>query len=366
MVDVLWKDGNTEGAIRLEELWNDLAATYSFSLLCAYAMGNFYKATHDHAFRDVCRQHSRVVPTERYTQADESARLLEITFLQQRAAALENEIEHRRELENRLRETLMARRGAEDALRDSLHRERAAREDAEAANAAKSQFLAVMSHELRTPLNAIAGHVELVEMGLHGPLTDAQRDALHRVQRNQRHLLALITNVLNLARIESGTIGYALSDVAVDPMIADVASSVGPLLSARQLVLKVAPPAGEQVRVRADGERIHQILLNLLTNAIKFTPVGETITVACEVCGDDPGMACIHVHDTGIGIPAAKLQRIFEPFVQLGGSNAPAAGGIGLGLAISRDLARAMGGELVVKSTVARGSTFTLRLPRVV
>jgi PAS domain S-box-containing protein len=250
-----------------------------------------------------------------------------------------------------------------------LAREQAARADAEAANRAKSEFLAVMSHELRTPLNAIGGHTQLIEMGVHGPVTAAQRDALARIQRSQRHLLSLINDVLNLARIETGRVEYALEDFLLAPMLDDVASMVEPLLAANRLTCETAAGAagddGSAIAVRADRERVQQILLNLLTNAIKFTPAGGRITLEAAPCPDASAMACVHVRDTGVGIPTDKLERVFEPFVQLGTRPAAVAQeGVGLGLAISRDLARAMGGDLTATSMVGVGTTFTLRLPR--
>jgi signal transduction histidine kinase len=195
-------------------------------------------------------------------------------------------------------------------------------------------------------------------------LSDAQRDALHRAQRSQRHLLALITNVLNLARIEAGHLEFELAEVALSSVVAEVSSTVEPLLSTRRLRLEVAEAKGGALVARADNEKVYQIILNLMTNAIKFTPVGGVITIACAPCTDVDGMVCVNVKDTGIGIPASKLQRIFDPFVQLGVATSSARDGIGLGLAISRDLARGMSGDLVVKSAVGQGSTFTLRLPR--
>lgn len=360
MVDLLWKDGNTEGAIRLEELWNDLATTHSFSLLCAYAMGNFYKEAHTVDFRRICHTHARVIPAESYKEADEGTRFLEITLLQQRAQALESEIAHRKALEERLRQALADRAAL-------LEREQAARADAEAANRAKSDFLAVMSHELRTPLNAIGGHVQLVEMGVYGEINEAQREALVRVSRSQRHLLSLITDVLNLARIETGHVEYKILDIPVAPLIADVISLVEPLLMANHLQYStMASPSattGGPLIIRADRERVHQILLNLLTNAIKFTAPQGRINIEAEGSADSSNTVCIRVSDTGIGIPSEKLQSIFEPFVQLR-TDAGGREGLGLGLAISRDLARGMGGDLSATSTFGRGTAFTLRLPR--
>ena len=360
MVDLLWKDGNTDDAISLEEMWNDLGRTYSFSLLCAYAMGNFYKEGHSADFQRICHTHSEVIPTERYVQSDEPGRLLEITLLQQRARALESEIEHRRQLEEKLRQALSERARL-------LEREQAARAEAEAANRAKSDFLAVMSHELRTPLNAIGGHVQLIEMGVYGPINEAQRESLVRVERSQRHLLSLINDVLNLVRIESGHVDFVLSEVSLASLAAEVISMVEPLLDANQLTHEVrGPDAGNaigSITVWADHDKTQQILINLLTNGIKFTPPEGRISIHVDECADSPDFACIRVADTGVGIPPEKLETIFEPFVQLRDRPQSGEQGLGLGLAISRDLARGMGGELTVASTLREGTTFTLKLP---
>jgi signal transduction histidine kinase len=377
MVDLLWRDGNTEAALQLEQLWNDLSHTFEFSLLCAYAMGNFYRTADAEHFEAVCGHHSHVAPTERYMAGDMATRLREITILEQRARSLETEITHRTELERRLRETLDARRLTEEALRlrerelsalldehqRLLESERVARLDAESANRAKSQFLAVMSHELRTPLNAIAGHVQLLEMGIHGSVTGPQREALDRIARSQRHLLKLINEVLNLSRVETGRVEYEMEDVAIEDVVTDLLPMVEPQLAAKGLFCDVERPTSP-VRVRADREKLIQVLLNLLSNAIKFTPAGGRITVDFAAKSGSPDAAYIRVTDTGIGIPIDKQEVIFEPFVQVNTGTTRTTEGAGLGLAISRELARGMGGDLRVRSDTGSGSTFTLTLQR--
>jgi PAS domain S-box-containing protein len=237
--------------------------------------------------------------------------------------------------------------------------ERAARDEAEQANRAKSQFLASMSHELRTPLNAIGGYVELIQMGLRGAVTDQQRTDLERIQRAQQHLLGLINDVLNFARLEAGKIALNLGDVPVSEVLDEVEALIEPQAADRG-ILYGRGPAEDGVRMRADREKLEQVLLNLLSNAIKFTGPGGSVSLEFERVD---GTVCIHVRDTGCGIPAEKLDAVFEPFVQVDPDLTRTRQGTGLGLAISRELARAMGGDLTVRSALDEGSTFTVHLP---
>lgn len=237
-----------------------------------------------------------------------------------------------------------------------------ARADAESANRAKGEFLAVMSHELRTPLNAIGGHSQLIELGVHGPVTAEQLTALDRIQRSQRHLLGLINGVLNYAKIDAGVVFYELADVHVDEMLSSCEALTAPQARAKQLDLRYAR-CDSRLTMRADSEKVQQILFNLISNAIKFTDAGGRVTLECAA-GDEPQLA-IRVTDTGHGIPADQLERVFQPFVQVDTRLTRASEGTGLGLAISRELARGMGGELVAESEVGVGSTFTLTLPAV-
>lgn len=236
-----------------------------------------------------------------------------------------------------------------------------ARADAETANRAKSEFLAVMSHELRTPLNAIGGHAQLIELGVHGPVTNEQLTALERIQRSQRHLLGLINGVLNYAKIDAGVVIFDIVDVHVDEVLATCGAITAPQARTKQLDLRLHR-CDQRLTVRADAEKLQQILFNLLSNAIKFTDAGGSVTIECETANE--AVVAIRVSDTGHGIPADQCERVFEPFVQIDTRLTRASEGTGLGLAISRELARAMSGELVVASKVGVGSVFTLTLPR--
>ncbi len=233
------------------------------------------------------------------------------------------------------------------------------RRDAEEANRVKAQFLATMSHELRTPLNAVGGYAELLQLGIHGPVTDAQQEALGRIQRSQRHLLALINDLLNFAKLEAGQVEFHIGDVSVEATADSLETLVAPQLALKKLRFSRELCNGA-FRVRADADKLQQILVNLLSNAIKFTPEGGEVALECRASGDS---LRIGVRDTGIGIAADRLEQIFAPFVQIGRNLSTVNEGVGLGLAISRDLARGMGGDLTVTSVEGEGSTFTLVLP---
>ena len=245
------------------------------------------------------------------------------------------------------------------AERRALAEARDARAEVEAANRAKSDFLTVMSHELRTPLNAIAGYAELMELGIRGPVTVQQRDDLRRIQASQQHLLGLINQVLNYAKLEAGTVQYDIADVAIDEVVSAAAGLIAPQAGAKGLTLRL-PSRRSTVAVRADADKVRQIMVNLLSNAVKYTNRGGEIAIASRKTGEH---VRVSVRDTGLGVPADKLNMIFEPFVQVGRSLNRPGEGTGLGLAISRDLARWMGGDLTVESKVGVGSTFTLTLP---
>ena len=234
-----------------------------------------------------------------------------------------------------------------------------AREEAERANRAKSDFLAVMSHELRTPLNAIGGYAQLIELGIHGPVTNAQREALTRIERNKEHLLLLINDVLSYAQLNAGKVRYALTDIPLKDALDNLDALLGPQIGLANIEFSkaVCDPA---LTVRADRDKLQQILLNLLSNAIKFTPAGGRIHIECQ---DRDSTVRIRVRDTGIGISSDRLQAIFDPFFQADRALNRPGEGVGLGLAISRDFARAMRGDLTVESTPGAGSVFTVTLP---
>jgi signal transduction histidine kinase len=213
---------------------------------------------------------------------------------------------------------------------------RAARDVAASANRAKAEFLAVMSHELRTPLNAISGYVDMLNLGIKGALTAEQRDAMTRIQRNQQHLTALIDDVLSFAKIEEGRLAFAVRIVQLREVLEEVRSLVEPELLKKDLAL-ACDACESSVQVRADPEKLRQILVNLLTNAVKFTDRAGRITVGAVRDGDT---VHVSVRDTGIGIPTDQLGRVFEPFFQVSGGMTRRYPGVGLGLAIARDLAR--------------------------
>ncbi len=271
----------------------------------------------------------------------------------------------------RTREALEAKT---EALAESLERAEAllqerdraraeadeARHAAQEANEAKGRFLSVISHELRTPLGAIGGYAALLKEGIRGPLTDGQREYIERIRRSQQHILRLVDELLDLAKIESGQFVLKLAPVPVQAVLESVYTMIEPQIRASELRLEV-PLAHPTLVLHADRERVEQIVLNLLSNAVKFTPPGGVVRITATSAEDK---VCLRVQDTGVGIPPGKLEAVFEPFVQVEPSQPRAGRGTGLGLAISRELARVMNGDLTVESTRGQGSTFTITLPR--
>jgi signal transduction histidine kinase len=259
-------------------------------------------------------------------------------------------------------------------LADRMTEAERARAGADAASRAKSDFLTSMSHEIRTPINAIVGYIELLEIGVAGPLSERQRTFLDRISISSRHLLGLIADILDLARIEAGRTELARCSIPVDRVIVAAIQLVAPQAHARGIHIALSPltDAHAQTTFEGDEDRVRQILVNLLSNAIKFTEPTGRITVTSGVSdtasvapgGRSGPFVYVRVADTGVGIAPADLERVFQPFEQAGPGESRARAGMGLGLGISRELARLMGGDLSLQSELGRGSTFTLWLPQ--
>lgn len=281
--------------------------------------------------------------------------LTTITFTLTRYAAAQEDLN--RALQNQSDE--LEQQGIELAMLNEGLQERT--EDAERANQSKAKFLATMSHDLRTPLNAIMGYVDLIKLGIHGPVTEKQVEDLNRINRSTEHLLSMITDLLNFAKIEAGHIDLKIEDLKVRDVLIGIEALVGPQVAAKELRFGY-DECDPDLAITADREKTNQILTNLVTNAVKFTETGGSIRIECDTTED---AVLLSVVDTGPGIRSDRLESVFQPFVQLD-AHATLKGrhGVGLGLAISRELARAMKGELSVESVLGRGSSFTLRLPK--
>jgi signal transduction histidine kinase len=222
----------------------------------------------------------------------------------------------------------------------------------------KSQFLANMSHELRTPLNAILGYTELILDDIYGAAPAKMREVLDRVQRNGKHLLGLINDVLDLSKIEAGQLTLSLTEYSVSEMVHTVITAVEPLATGKKLTLKSELPP-DLPMARGDERRLAQVLLNLVGNAIKFTDTGE---VAVRASASN-GSLIIAVHDTGPGIPEGDQKKIFEEFQQADSSATKKKGGTGLGLSIAKRIVEMHGGRISVDSKLGEGSTFSITMP---
>lgn len=265
----------------------------------------------------------------------------------------------RRSQAGQLRWLLLDEQVTEGFERELLLAEaQAGRVEAERADEAKSHLLATVSHELRTPLAAIGGYVELLELGLRGPLTDEQRADIQRIRGAQEHMQHLLDDLLLYFRLGFNGLRVETGRVSLADLVTGLSSFVAPQANQRRISIQVDPLAAN-CAVLADVDRARQILINLLTNAVKFSPDGSTVTLSTEY---DDEQVRIVVQDSGPGISLQHADAVFEPFVQAG--PAGGRGGFGLGLAISRKLAELMGGSLTLRSSSAHGSTFSLTLRR--
>jgi signal transduction histidine kinase/ActR/RegA family two-component response regulator len=345
MVALLWAEGNHAGAIRLEELWNDLQKAHSFSLFCAYPMKGFGGKRFAEPHDGVCTVHSRVLPAESYAGLKNyDDRLREIARLQQKARALEAEVQERKEIEERLRRALVG--------------EQMARAEAETANRMKDQFLATVSHELRTPLNAIIGWSHLLKSGNLDHVTSER--ALETIDRNAKTQAQLIEDILDVSRMITGKLRLNKELVDIASVINAAIDSVQLAIDSKDIRLNVTldPSARHTV---GDSSRLQQVVWNLLANAIKFTPSHGSIGVKVNRAGSN---LQICVSDSGQGISPAFLPYIFEHFRQADGTTTRLHGGLGLGLAIVRQLVELHGGSIHAESAgEGLGCTFTVELP---
>ena len=338
MVSRLCAEQNHSAAIRLEELWNEAAVRYPFSLYCAYPLKAFDADDHSEPLFHICNAHTRVIPGESYTALfDVEDRLRTIVMLQQKAARLEAEIAERKR---------------------ALIRERLARAESEKANRLKDQFLSTVSHELRTPLNVIIGWATMLRDGKLNAV--AQQRAVQIIENNARQQSRLIDDILDVARAMSGKIRLNVREVELAPLIAESIRSLSHAASARDINIEFDAPE-KCIAVAADPDRLRQIMWNLLSNAIKFTAEKGHIKIDLRA---SKRYAKIRISDSGRGIDPEFLPYIFDQFRQADGSRTRDKGGLGLGLSIVRHVVELHGGRITAHSPGSGlGATFTVRLP---
>jgi signal transduction histidine kinase len=358
MVDLLFERGDTSAAIRLEELWNQASATHSFSLLCAYLMGHFYREGDAARFMDVCRNHSHVIPTESFTSLHEpNARMREISVLQQRARALESEIQHRKEVESALRDALHERSRIEEELRASLEREKDARALAEASDAFKEVFLGILGHDLRNPLNTVLTTARLMIMRCELPPESHKR--LERVVVSGVRMERMIEQLLDLtrARLAGGIAVTRGPEQDLAPLVAKIIAELKGAHPTRGIELHLQGPCMASV----DADRFEQVVSNLLGNAIMHGDKERSIAVTLDARGSG---AVLSVHNFGPPIETDLMPFLFDPFKRGRSPKDTRPGGLGLGLYITERIVGAHGGTITVASSLEAGTRFEAVFPR--
>jgi excisionase family DNA binding protein len=345
MVALLWAQGNQVGALRLEELWNDLARTHSFSLFCAYPMDELVGEAHTERLTEICSEHSRLIPAESYTSLPSSdQRLQAITVLQQRARSLEAEIAQRKQ--------------AEERLRVALESERAARQTAETALRSRDEFLSIASHELRTPLTSLSAQAQLAlrRLAQDGQLEPERiGQALRLITGQSEKLSRLLTQLLDISRLEADKLTLEREWIDLTALVEQALDSARSQTALHTINLEALAPLEAEV----DPLRLEQVVTNLLDNAIKYSPEGGPIEVVLS--RPTPAEVMLSVRDHGLGIPPEKRGQIFERFYQ-----AHAIGhksGMGLGLYISRQIVELHGGKIRPEFPPDGGTRFVVRLP---
>ena len=366
MVDVLWQRGNSRGAIRLEEMWNQLSESEDFSLLCGYALEGF-RSHHEMAgLEQVCTAHSGVRPVEAFRALGDDGDPVHSAGLRQRALALEVEIRRREELEAELKHrTSELRRASQAELRraetlaqEERHKLETIARELENASRMKDDFLSTVSHELRTPLNAMLGWVRMLRSGA---LTPEKRErALEVIERNANAQTQLIEDLLDVSRIISGKLSLDVGAAELAVVVEKAIEAVKPAAEAKGVIVRYVNEA-RVGPIQGDAQRLQQVVWNLLTNAVRFTPAGGTVTVAVRA---RKSIVEIAVADDGQGIAPDFLSSLFERFRQADATTTRKQGGLGLGLAIVRHIVEMHGGTVHAASAgEGLGATFRVRLP---
>lgn len=331
MVSILWEDGDVAQAIELEDLWNELADSRPFTLLCGYSMGSFDRGEDTGSFRTVCDKHSSVIPSESYSRlAGSDERLRHVAMLQQTANAGENE--------------RLALRRERSELVDAL-------EELRGSDRLRSEFVAMVVHDIRSPASIASGYLGLLKDNWAELDEDDVEQFLTTATENLDRIQRLVGDVLTMSRIDSGEFTLDLRPMDLGPI---VASTVRQVRASTGRDIRFERPTTLRAAL-VDEDRQVQILTNLLTNAVKFSPDDSPIRVTID--SDDDGLV-VSVRDEGVGISQEDQHELFRPFSRVGGSGSSGAGGTGLGLYIARALVERQGGTIRVDSVPGAGSTF--------